>query len=207
MGGLHLTDDLLQPTQWVFPDTTLEAGGHLLVWCDNDPEDGPLHATFKLSGSGEEVGLFNSLAFGAELIDSVSFGAQEDDVSKGRRTDGSGDWIFFNHPTPGVSNDLAIAVPEAPAALMRLLPAAPNPFNPATTLRFELPTAGHAQLRIFDTRGRLVANLIDESLAAGIHAVTWHGRDDHGRALASGAYFGRLDFGHRVETNRLMLVQ
>ena len=84
MTGLFLTDDLTLTTQWAFPDTTLAAGGFLLVWCDNDPEDGPLHAIFKLSGSGESIGLFGRLSAGNQAIDSVTFGAQTSNVSEGR---------------------------------------------------------------------------------------------------------------------------
>lgn len=104
MGGLFLTDDLTITTKWSFPDTTLQAGDFLLVWCDNDPEDGPLHTTFKLSGSGEEIGLFGRLAAGNEEIDSYVFGTQTTDISEGRETDGAETWIFFDPPTPGASN-------------------------------------------------------------------------------------------------------
>jgi hypothetical protein len=111
MEGLFLTDDLANTTQWTFPETTLEAGGFLLVWCDNDEEDGPLHANFKLSGDGEEVGLFNTVAAGNEEIDSYAFGTQTSDVSEGRETDGSETWVFFSVPTPGASNSGEANVP------------------------------------------------------------------------------------------------
>jgi len=108
MEGLFLTDDLADPVQWSFPAVTLGAGEFLLVWCDNDEEDGPLHTNFKLSGDGEEIGLFGRLAAGNELIDSIVFGVQSDDVSYGRATDGGETWQFFDTPTPGASN---VAVP------------------------------------------------------------------------------------------------
>ncbi len=104
MGGLFLSDDLDNPREWMFPDTLLEAGAFLLIWADNDPEQGELHATFKLSGSGEQIGLFDSDAHGNGVIDSLSFGAQFGDVSKGRIFDGAPTWDFFIASTPGVSN-------------------------------------------------------------------------------------------------------
>lgn len=116
LGGLFLTDDLTQTAQWVLPDTTLAGGGFLVVWCDDDPGDGPLHATFKLGAGGEEIGLFGRIADGNTLIDSRVFGPQAEDVSEGRLVDGGPDWGFFAEPTPGQSNgaldpvaDLAIA--------------------------------------------------------------------------------------------------
>ena len=104
MLGLFLTDDLAETTQWSFPDTTLPAGGFLLVWTDNDEGDGPLHTNFKLSGDGEEIGLFGRLAAGNPMIDSYAFGPQTTDVSEGRSTDGGATWQFFSTPTPGASN-------------------------------------------------------------------------------------------------------
>ncbi|MCP4631318.1 MAG: hypothetical protein GY855_00215 [candidate division Zixibacteria bacterium] len=111
MGGLFLTDDLINTTQWSFPDTTLEAGDFLLVWCDNDVEDGPLHTNFKLSGDGEEIGLFGRLAAGNEEIDSYIFTTQSIDISEGRYPDGIDDWYSFVNPTPGAANTLSINTP------------------------------------------------------------------------------------------------
>ncbi len=64
MLGLFLSDDLEETTQWSFPDTTLAAGAFMVVWCDNDEEDGPLHTNFKLSGDGEDIALFGRLSAG-----------------------------------------------------------------------------------------------------------------------------------------------
>lgn len=73
-------------------------------------------------------------------------------------------------------------------ASARLLPNAPNPFNPATELRFALDEAGQAALNIYDLQGRLVRAFPAAAYAAGAHAVTWDGRDAAGRAVASGVY-------------------
>jgi len=71
----------------------------------------------------------------------------------------------------------------------------PNPFNPRTTLRFELPAAGPARLAIHDARGRLVRTLLNADLPAGSHEAVWDGRDETGRAMASGMYVARLRSG------------
>jgi 5'-nucleotidase len=83
----------------------------------------------------------------------------------------------------------------------------PNPFNPSTTIRFSMPVAGQATLRVFDTRGRLVKTLVDENLAAGRHAVVWDGKDDGGRSAASGVYFYRLRSDDRIATKSMLLVK
>lgn len=84
----------------------------------------------------------------------------------------------------------ASSVPGAGAAVgaARLLPNAPNPFNPATELRFALAEAGEAALNVYDLQGRLVRAFPAAPYAAGAHAVTWDGRDAAGRAAASGVY-------------------
>ncbi len=57
----------------------------------------------------------------------------------------------------------------------------PNPFNPETQIKFELPLASQVSLRIYDIRGRLVRVLLDrEEVAAGFHHAAWNGRDDSG---------------------------
>ena len=93
LGGMYLTDDLLNPDQWQFPPGTfIGPGNYLLVWADEDVLDNPngLHANFKLSSEGEEIGLYSTN--GMTLVDSVSFGDQSEDVSFGRFPNGDGTW-------------------------------------------------------------------------------------------------------------------
>jgi subtilisin family serine protease len=85
--------------------------------------------------------------------------------------------------------------------------AAPNPFNPRTTLRFGLAAAGPARLEIFDARGRLVRRLLDADLPAGDHACAWDGRGDDGRAAPSGVYLARLRAGGTARQQKLQLVR
>jgi hypothetical protein len=86
---------------------------------------------------------------------------------------------------------------ERPAILIRpmkfaLEQNAPNPFNPSTTIRFVLPEAGRVRLIVYDVTGRVVRTLANVQRNAGAHAVVWNGRDDVGRAAASGVYVYRL---------------
>jgi len=212
LGGLFLSDDLADTDRWSFPDTTLAAGAFLVVWCDDDAGDGPLHANFKLGGGGEEIGLFGRLAAGNELIDSRVFGAQTADVSEGRVTDGGAAWTTFAQPTPGASNEDEVGVeggdaPGAGTAALRLRPNVPNPFNPVTTLRFDIPASGRVLLEIFDVQGRRVAVLHDGALPQGSHEVVWRGRDDRGGEVPSGLYVSRLTCGAERRTGRLTLLR
>jgi hypothetical protein len=101
--GLHLTDDLDDPTQWTFPaGEILGAGDTLLVWADDDASDGPMHATFKLSKGGETLALFSP--GGEQLLDSVVFGQQFTDISAARLPDGGDVWVTMPDPTPDGPN-------------------------------------------------------------------------------------------------------
>ncbi len=83
----------------------------------------------------------------------------------------------------------------------------PNPFNPSTTLRFDLPQSGAARLDVYNVKGQLVRNLVRGDLAQGMHSMTWDGRDDQGRNVASGVYLYRLSSGSRTLTRKMMLMK
>ncbi len=78
------------------------------------------------------------------------------------------------------------------AGRLALLAARPNPFGATTSLAFDLPSAGRAQLVVFDVAGRRVKGLVDGEMPAGRHAVSWDATDDAGRKVAPGVYFYRL---------------
>ena len=84
----------------------------------------------------------------------------------------------------------------------------PNPFNSSTTIRFALPVSDDVELTIFNLAGQQVATLVQGAQKAGTYTVSWDGRDDHGRQLASGVYLYRLRVGQQqVETRKLVLVR
>lgn len=86
-----------------------------------------------------------------------------------------------------------------------LAPNVPNPFNPQTELRFNLPVDGQVRLTVYDVGGRTVRRLFDGRLPAGPHQVVWDGRDDSGLDLASGVYFYRLRSRNLDETRKMVL--
>ena len=108
IGGMYLTDDLSEPTKWRIPNdnfsaTTIQPGGYLLIWADNDIADAGLHTNFELDADvGDELGLFDT--DGITLFDSVTFGDQTPDVSYGRDPDATSNLVTLN-PTPGTSNN------------------------------------------------------------------------------------------------------
>lgn len=103
--GLYLTDEPANPRKWPFPSgTTIAANGYLLVWADEDGLATPgLHASFKLSGSGEQILLIDTDANNNQVLDSITFGAQTTDVSYGRTAADADVWSTMT-PTPEVVN-------------------------------------------------------------------------------------------------------
>ena len=103
-----------------------------------------------------------------------------------------------------------MTAPAAPAdvpSAFSLMQNYPNPFNPTTTIAFDLPSAGHAELNLFNAVGQHGATLIDGLRRAGSYRLRWDGRDDAGRPLAAGQYFYRLTAGPKTETRRLLLLR
>mgnify|MGYP000442144917 CR=1 FL=1 len=87
----------------------------------------------------------------------------------------------------------------------------PNPFNVSTTISYQIPvgiSGSQVKLRIFNVSGQLVRTLVDGTSEPGAYWVTWDGRDDRGRAVASGVYFYRLEAeGELVEVKKMILLQ
>lgn len=105
LGGWSLTDDLLIPDKHVLDASlSVPAGGFLLLWADNDLDEGAAHIDFKLSADGEQLGLF---APDGTALDSLEFGPQLTDLSTARQPDGAATWIVTDAPTPGESNGTA----------------------------------------------------------------------------------------------------
>lgn len=106
IGGMYLSDNKANPFNHKLPTdnpsaTTIQPGGYLILWADSQSGQGPLHLSFGLSNAGEDVGLYY---LDGRTIDVYTFGAQSENTSWGRTTDGAATWKSFSTPTPGQSN-------------------------------------------------------------------------------------------------------
>jgi hypothetical protein len=91
---------------------------------------------------------------------------------------------------------------------VRGLSNSPNPFNPTTTISFELTRPAHATVQIYDVGGARIRSLVSRDLSAGVHQSRWDGTDDQGRPVASGIYFYRLAVdGDIVATRKMTLLK
>ncbi len=149
--GYLLSDNENRPDKYTFPPgSVIGPGQYFIVWADNEPEQGPYHAEFALSASGEEVIL--SLP-DTSTIDYYAFGQQTTDVSEGRFPNGLGNLLGCMAPTFAAENGGTVSTRNAARehSDLRIYP------NPASGILYA-ENAGGEQLtgRIFDISGRLL---------------------------------------------------
>lgn len=120
----------------------------------------------------------------------------------------TGSYQLIGNVQSGHINSSLSNVPDPIPGPRLMLSNHPNPFNPMTTISFDLAKAAAVSLRVFDVSGRLVRVLVDgETVAEGRQEAVWNGRDDSGRRVASGTYFYRLEAGGYSETKRMALIK
>ncbi len=83
----------------------------------------------------------------------------------------------------------------------------PNPFNPSTTISFDLPRRTNVTLTVHNILGQVVARLIDEELTAGEHSTEWDGRDSSGKPASSGIYLYRLTTDTGTLSRKMLLLK
>ncbi len=169
LGDKFLSDRHDQPTKFAFPDIWLEPGEFVLVWADNNPEQGPLHANFKLNGDGEFIGLYDSEETLFFVLDSLSYGPQSEDISYGRIPDGNDEWIFYVEATPGYSNGSNSIVEDSEINRVHYFP------NPVSDGYLNFNQKSNAIL--YNTRGVIIksvkeARLMDlQNVKPGIYII------------------------------------
>jgi M6 family metalloprotease-like protein len=127
----------------------------------------------------------------------------------------NGDYDVVVYNPGGASAVLtdAFEVTGAPTAAgdtphsFELLPNYPNPFNPSTTIRYELASRSQVELRVYDVSGALVRTLVESVKNAGAYSLQWNGIDDRGNAVSSGVYFYRLTAGEFSDVRKMTLVK
>ncbi len=83
----------------------------------------------------------------------------------------------------------------------------PNPFNPTTNISFNLGKSERVTLAVYNMLGQKIKTLVDKQLPAGAHQITWNGKDEAGRAMASGVYYYRLETESQQATKKMLLLK
>jgi len=106
-------------------------------------------------------------------------------------------------PTVAVNSDISRTVP----AEFALYPNYPNPFNPTTTIGYDLPVNANVNIAIYDLLGKQVTTLVNEDQLAGTQSIIWDATDATGTSVTSGVYFYRLQTGSFQETGKMVLLK
>ena len=107
------------------------------------------------------------------------------------------------------SEDMSV---EEIAELVSLIPIRflknyPNPFNPETTISFELAQESRTLIEIFNVKGQRVRKLLDDTLEVGTHAIIWDGSNDSNRQVGSGVYFYRVSVNGTEEFSKMIMLK
>ncbi len=167
IANFYISDNAEDAHKYQFPigetSTIIEAYGYKLVWCDDRTERGPLHTSFKLNASGEDIVL---VAPDSSIIDKLSFGPQEEDIAYGREKDGEDHWIYFQKPfgpTPNATNNNA-SIDEL---IYNQLDIYPNPVNSGNRVYFQ----NQVNIKLYNSLGQLISvnNLVTSLETSGLN--------------------------------------
>jgi hypothetical protein len=120
-------------------------------------------------------------------------------------------WIQSAAAMGGVSKIVAsatsTAVEEARIVPFTVYPPFPNPFNPSTVFRYQIPEAGPVSLVVYDILGKKVATLQNSIMSAGVHEIIWNGTDARGTTVSSGTYFYQVRTNGQVQGGKVLFLR
>jgi predicted outer membrane repeat protein len=182
-----------------------ESGDVVLRWDQNPEPDVDTYYVYCDSVSGFKPSVSNVVATVSAADTSANMGAPGDSTyylvgavdSDGYASGFSNE--VFRGPATGAGERVAYE--------NHLYQNVPNPFNPTTTIEYELRSQSAVMLDVYDVMGRSVKRLVDGQIGAGIHKVTWDGTNGTGERVSSGIYFYRLDTGAFVQTRKMLLLK
>jgi len=168
--------------------SSLTIGGTAWV----DVADGPLNVA--LSGGIINIDRYDAdFVFYGPGVTGVRYRTQE---------------IHFVENAGYLTPDGAVGIQSAPAPARRITASAyPNPFNPSTSVQFDMPFRAHLSITVYDALGRRVRQLAAGDFAAGRQVLRWDGLDDTGRRVPSGVYLLRIDGNAGSATVKLTVIK
>ena len=201
----YLTDKSDNLTKWKFPDSSTQIlpNEYILVWCDEDQDQGSLHTNFKLSSGGEFLALVHP--DGVTILDSITFPSQQEDISYGRvLTQGYTDQWDFLSPSPGSSNTSLHLSNDLSINSFELNSVYPNPFNANFQISLNIKEElSPIKIDIISLTGRTVESKIIYPSSLGYNSISMRMDNNH----ASGSYFLRIKKGNNLISKKVILLK
>ena len=202
--GFYVSDKKDNLTKWQFPASDIEIlpGEYIIIWCDEDQEQGSLHTNFKLSSGGEYLALV--LPNGQTVLDSITFPVQDQDVSYGRSANDQDQWIYMT-PSPGASNSgLMVQNDPVPVNGFRINRLYPNPFNSSLRVEFTMDKVHDpVEIHLISLTGRTIFTTQFEVYHPGNQSIPIHMNS----LLGSGFYFLHMKTSEHNETRKVLFLK
>ena len=152
LNTLFLTDKRSDPGKWELPSLDVKPKEYVIIWLDEDGDQGVDHGNFKLRKSGEFIGLYRLINETFVVIDSLNFGQQRTDTSFARIPNGSGNFVFDPSPSIGENNENGVQTYDRPSIPISIYP------NPTSS---KIQTLGGATDRLvgfelYSASGKLI---------------------------------------------------
>jgi uncharacterized repeat protein (TIGR01451 family) len=201
-GPYYVTDPVWSPQAEALVEIDPTTGVHTVVVPDLNAFPGHDVAPYVALAADDQDRVFLVTQFGP--VSRVDFG--ETPPVWERATSENRPYSGLIWEQVGITSPVVEEVPPVTLKLA-LHPPTPNPFNPRTTLSFDLPRAGQIKLALYDLRGRHVQTLVSGQVEAGAHTVVWQGTDAQGQPVSSGVYLARMETAGKVMVTKLMLTR
>lgn len=177
--------------------------GNQLGWDPNSEPDVTSYAVYRGAAPGFVPSASNYVGSAAtsSFLDPVGLTGDYYRIAALRANGASSGW------SPAVQAGASTDVQIPRSRRFALHQNAPNPFNPSTLLRFEIPAADRVRLVVHDASGRVVRRLLNSDLPQGTHEVLWDGRDDRGNPVGSGVYVYRVETRGAASARKMILIR
>ena len=204
LDGYYLTDNQNQLTKWPFPFTniTIQPDSFLIIWCDNDDEQGDLHTNFKLSSEGEFLAIVSP--DGSTILDSLTFPEQDADISYGRVVEELSLWDYMT-PTPGSANGILSITSDITPTEISIHSVFPNPFNSSITIEMSIGKLNQSvEIAFISLLGQTISKSFHEFSTIGSHQINF---DLTPFNMSSGVYFIKINQNGFIDSRKILYLK
>ncbi|MBC8045334.1 MAG: CotH kinase family protein, partial [Fimbriimonadaceae bacterium] len=198
LGDKYLSDDFSNPSKWKLPEINLQPDNYILLWADNDTDQGDDHCDFKLSSSGEELGLFAGVSDYFSVIDTITFGGQSANISLGRLPNGTGNFTFLPVPSPGMNNGHVLPEDTVINFAFYILG---NPYTNTSSLLLQLTKLSEIKIDIYSISGQHMESVENKILDTGNYFYTVNTMK-----FGKGIYFVRLETNGEISAYKFVVL-